>query len=643
LDALIVGGGDDHQKSAYKLQEEHPEFPFIGVAKTMDNDINLPEPDAFTYGFITFVDKATELLENGKQDAKAMQRVKVVGIFGRKTAHVALHAGANVEADRTLAPEEGPVDLEKLIQDMKATFDKKNYGLVVVSEGISIQRDYKNNAAILEKAFAKDPVAKVAFEKAESSPTRDSYGNPKLEHSQIIIAAVLKAGGLNADYADITSLVRSAPPSQQDWYSCDWMGEKAVQELLEGNKSRILYFHEGQIKSMPMAEDVGGRAFNMETHKDIYLKANQALLLAQDNGPAVSLKEQSKVALSEKLVVRYSEVGKNDVAIVGGKNANLGELIKIPEIAPMVPRFVAVTTKAFKVHMNKATTVYEGKIMSLKEFVEARLKKLEAAPQGYENSEELGKAGEDIRQAIEASEMPAELRKAIIDGYESLCKELGVEDMPVAVRSSATAEDTQDASFAGQQDTYLNMIGAEQVVNAVQRNWASLFTDRAIYYRHEQHIEHDTAYLSAVIQQMINSKTAGTAFTVDVGTGAKKIKIDASWGPGEVVVSGAATPDTWIVDKLKMYILRRDFGSKLVKFILKNEKNIKAKEGIQKVDTSYEERHQYCLTDKQVKTLAQATLFIEKHYGRYMDIEWAFDQAGNLKILQARPETRWNK
>jgi pyruvate, water dikinase len=354
-------------------------------------------------------------------------------------------------------------------------------------------------------------------------------------------------------------------------------------------------------------------------------------------------KAAPELPLSKQLVVHYSQVGKEDVAIVGGKNANLGELIKIPEIAPMVPRFVAVTTQAFKVHMNKATTTYEGKTMSLKEYVESRLKKLEAAPGGYENTEELGKAGEDIRAAISAAQMPVEVRQAIVEGYRSLCKELGVEDMAVAVRSSATAEDTQDASFAGQQDTYLNMIGAEQVVDAVQRNWASLFTERAIYYRHEQKIAHDTAFLSAVIQQMINSKTAGTMFTVDVNTGANKIKIDASWGPGESVVSGAATPDTALVDRRNLNVLRHDFGSKLVKFVLKNEKNIKAKEGILKVDTSYEERHMYCQTDEQYKQIAKAGLAIEKHYGRFMDIEWAYDQQGNLKILQARPETIWNK
>ncbi|HRZ14071.1 MAG TPA: phosphoenolpyruvate synthase [Candidatus Omnitrophota bacterium] len=376
-------------------------------------------------------------------------------------------------------------------------------------------------------------------------------------------------------------------------------------------------------------------------------RAEQAKALRAGNTFGGTTPESALVdggeALSEKLVVHHSEVGKDDVAIAGGKGANLGELLKIPEIAPMVPRFVSVTTLAYKKHINEATTVYEGKTMPLKDYIEQRLAKLEAIEGKYENSEELAKAGEDIRLTIEKAKMPEEVRKAIADGYQSLCDELGVVDLPVAVRSSATAEDMADAAFAGQQDTYLNMIGEMQVIDAVQRNWASLFTDRAIYYRHNQNIPADQAFLSAVIQEMIPSVTAGTMFTVDMASGAEVYNIDATYGPGEAVVAGVANPDRWIVSKKNLRIMRRDFGDKLGKFVLKNEKNVTAKEGIEKVDTSYEERHKFCLTDEQVKKVAQAGGYIQNHYGRYMDIEWAFDPNGDLRILQARSETVWNQ
>ena len=303
LDALIVLGGDDTQSAAYKLQMEHPEFPFIGLSKTMDNDLNFPEPDAVSYGFVTYVDEATGRLENGKQDAISTKRVLVTEIFGRKVGHVAVHAGANVEATRTLIPEEGNVDLDKLIKDVSEFYKKNQYGVVVVSEGISIKRNLGNNAAILEKAFAKDPVAKVAFEKAEQAKDRDSYGNPKLEYSGIIIAAVLKAHGLTTSRSEITYLERSAPPSQQDFYMCDWIGETAVKDLLQGIKSCILYVHDGTVKSIPFAKNVGGRAFNMETHKDIYLKANQALLPAAANSAVTQ-----NPASSDKPAFNFTDV-----------------------------------------------------------------------------------------------------------------------------------------------------------------------------------------------------------------------------------------------------------------------------------------------------------------------------------------------
>jgi pyruvate,water dikinase len=355
-----------------------------------------------------------------------------------------------------------------------------------------------------------------------------------------------------------------------------------------------------------------------------------------------SKQDGGEVDLSERLVVTFDEVGRDDGAIAGGKGSNLGEMYRfVPQVA--VPYGIAVTTKAYRVHIEKGLVKNEkGETVTLKKYIDDRLARIEAAPGKYENGEALSEAAFDIRNAVEAAEIPQEVREAIGKGYQELCDKLGVKDLPVAVRSSATAEDLPDASFAGQQDTYLNMIGAEQVINAVRRNWASLFTDRAIYYRHQNNIDHGTTYLSAVIQQMVDSTVAGTAFTVEMGTGFPVYKIDGSYRLGEAVVSGAANPDTWILDK-KFRFLRRDFGTKLAKFVPLKVTNVKAKEGIEKVDTTYEERHKWCLTDEQVKMVAKACEAIHNHYGKYMDIEWAFDSSGKLWIVQARPETVWNK
>ncbi|MFA5357119.1 MAG: phosphoenolpyruvate synthase, partial [Candidatus Omnitrophota bacterium] len=360
---------------------------------------------------------------------------------------------------------------------------------------------------------------------------------------------------------------------------------------------------------------------------------------AKNKGTTASdIARDLKGDLNEKLVVMFSEIGKNNVSVAGGKGANLGELLQfVKEVS--VPNGIAVTTRAYREHIkNGLVDIEGGKKITLQEFIDERLQRVENAEGGYENSMELSFAAQDIRNAIEKSEMPAEVRKEIEAAYNELCPNAE----PVAVRSSATAEDTADASFAGQQDTYLNMIGVEQVVGAVRRNWASLFTDRAIYYRHQNNFDHGRTYLSAVIQRMVYSKVAGTAFTVEVGTGFPVYKIDGSYGLGEAVVSGTATPDTWILDK-KFRLLRKDFGSKLQKFVPLKKSGVTAKEGIEKVDTSYEERHQFCLTDAQVKMVAKACEAIEKHYGIYMDIEWAFDDTGKLWILQARPETVWSK
>jgi len=345
--------------------------------------------------------------------------------------------------------------------------------------------------------------------------------------------------------------------------------------------------------------------------------------------------------LGERIIVRFSEVGKDDVPIAGGKGANLGELQKVKAVS--VPPGVAVTTKAFKLHIDKGIVDIAGieKGTTLREFINYRLNNL-----NYNDSTALAHAGEDIREAIKSALMPKEVEMEIRKWYQQLCDESGIKDLPVAIRSSATAEDLPDASFAGQQDTYLNIRGIDAVLDAVKRNWASLFTDRAIFYRQEQNIDHATAYISVIIQRMVESYIAGTAFSVQTDTGFPTIAIDGAWGLGEGIVSGAANPDSLVVHKDRngrLRVYRRTFGKKLQKVAYRQEQNISAKEGTKLVDTSYDERHSFALTDERALAVAKAVEAIHNHYGRYMDIEWGFDEAGKLWILQARSETPWNK
>lgn len=344
--------------------------------------------------------------------------------------------------------------------------------------------------------------------------------------------------------------------------------------------------------------------------------------------------------LDERIIVRFREVDKNNVNIVGGKVANLGELQKVKGVA--VPDGIGVTTLAFKLHIDNGVIEVDEKKMTVREYIEMRLKGLD-----YGDPIAVAEAGSDVRTAVEAAEMPKEVKEEITKSYSQLCEEAGIEDLPVAVRSSATAEDTEDASFAGQQDTYLNMRGTEEVLDAVKRNWASLFTDRAILYRNEQNIDHNQAFLSVGIQRMIESKTAGTAFSVHQDTGLPGVSsIDGSHGLGEGVVSGSVSPDSWVAKRDRngeFQIYRKTFGAKLQKVVYRKVTNVKAAEGIELVDTSRQERDIFSLTEEQVKTLAKAVEAIHNHYGMYMDIEWAFDADGELWILQARPETVWNK
>lgn len=245
------------------------------------------------------------------------------------------------------------------------------------------------------------------------------------------------------------------------------------------------------------------------------------------------------------------------------------------------------------------------------------------------NVEELQKVGGSIRSRILSSSFPSNLEEAIREGYLALS---GGAALPVAVRSSATTEDMADASFAGQQDTYLNVVGEEKVLDCTKKCIASLFTDRAISYRAKMGFDHIDVGLSVGIQKMVNSEAAGVMFTIDPDSGNENfIVIDSSWGLGESVVSGKVNPDKFFIYKKTGEIVGRRLGQKEV-FAKYNST------GTEFVNTPLKRRAQFSLTREQIKVLVEYARKIENHYAKRMDIEWAVE-GGKVYILQARPET----
>lgn len=329
-----------------------------------------------------------------------------------------------------------------------------------------------------------------------------------------------------------------------------------------------------------------------------------------------------------RIILWFEELTKDDVPIVGGKNANLGEMIRAG--IPVPPGF-AVTAYAFKRFIEET---------GIKDRIYEIIR--EKAPKGAAKPEDYIEASKEIRALIESTPMPKDIEEAIRKAYRELCERVGKKEEFVAVRSSATAEDLPDASFAGQQETYLNVRGEDEVVEKVQKCWSSLFTPRAIFYREQKGFEHEKVLISVAVQKMVNAKSAGVMFTIHPVTGERdKIVIEGNWGLGEAVVSGAVTPDEWVVDKNTLEILERRIVEKTVEYIRdpKTGRTIHA-------EVPPERRKQPCLTDEEVKKLAELGILIEKHYGRPMDIEWAIDRdmkfPENVFIVQARPETVWS-
>ena len=327
--------------------------------------------------------------------------------------------------------------------------------------------------------------------------------------------------------------------------------------------------------------------------------------------------------MAYKYIKWFTEVDKEDIPVVGGKGANLGELTAK---GVKVPPGYCVTAGAYSEFIEKT---------NLQEQILDILKDLDT-----EDSMELELKSSEIRKLIIQAKTPEDIEQDIKDSYKKFAEEVNVKDPEVAIRSSATAEDLPDASFAGQQDTYLHISGEDEVITHIKRCWASLWTGRAIYYREDQGFAHDEVALSVVVQKMVNSKVAGVMFTANpINSNPDEILINASWGLGESVVSGMVTPDDFVLTKSPLEISERYVADKNL-MVIKNTTDVGTIEISVEEYLGKEFVEKQCLTDLEIIDLAQNGLAIEKLYGSPQDIEWGLDaDTASLYILQSRPIT----
>ena len=325
-------------------------------------------------------------------------------------------------------------------------------------------------------------------------------------------------------------------------------------------------------------------------------------------------------------ILPFDSLRKGDIALVGGKCANLGELISY---GMPVPQGFAITADGYKLHIER-NSMHEkiGKILS---------------EMDVSNTPSLEGASSKIRAIIEASPLPKELESEIIDAYKALGNKLKTKDPAVAVRSSATAEDLPGASFAGQQDTYLFIYGEKALLKYVIKCFSSLFTARAIAYRKEKGFDDRKVYLSVAIQKMVNSKAAGVIFTLEPATGNRDvIVIEGTWGVGETIVQGRVKPDLFVIEKKTMKIAEKNISKKEIMSL-----RAPAEGGggfLKEIPIPSDKSEIACISDDQVLALGKYAQEIETHYGQPMDIEWALDDDnGKLCIVQARPETVWSQ
>jgi len=340
-----------------------------------------------------------------------------------------------------------------------------------------------------------------------------------------------------------------------------------------------------------------------------------------------SLQSRERIWMATKgaYIIWFEDLRKDDIPIVGGKNANLGEMISAG--IPVPPGF-AITAQAYKKFIESTGT--EDKIYKILARIDPK------------DPKQLQEASQKVRELIESTPVLDDLKNEIFQSYRELSKRVKAAEVSVAVRSSATAEDLPDASFAGQQETYLNVKGAEELMDNVRKCWSSLFTPRAIFYRVEKGFRHEMVLISVAVQKMVNARAAGVLFTIHPATGeTNKVVTEANWGLGESVVSGAITPDRYIVDKNTLEIVERQIATKEVEYVRDSRtgKTVHA-------EVPSERRDMPCLTDKEVKRLAELGKLIEQHYGRAQDVEFSIDRdepyPQNVYIVQTRAETVWS-
>lgn len=333
-----------------------------------------------------------------------------------------------------------------------------------------------------------------------------------------------------------------------------------------------------------------------------------------------------KVKRSKKLILWLDELRKEDTPLVGGKNANLGELVNanVP-----VPAGFAITAYAYK-RLIEGSGIASKIYQTIEETV-----KDEGRPEQYQ------RASKEVRGLIDNTPVPSDLEKAIKGAYERLCKKIGRSNVLVAVRSSATAEDLPGASFAGQQETYLNVMGGDDLVEKTRKCWSSLFTPRAIFYRNQKGFPHEGVLISVGVQKMVEAKAAGVMFTLHPISGdASKIIIEASWGLGESIVGGSVTPDEYIVNKESLAIEDKRVATKTTQRV----RDPKTGETIE-VEVPKGLQDKQCVSDWEIKRLAKLGKEIESHYKVPQDIEWAIEGGEkapqSVFIIQSRPETVW--
>ncbi|PKL73665.1 MAG: phosphoenolpyruvate synthase [Methanobacteriales archaeon HGW-Methanobacteriales-2] len=312
----------------------------------------------------------------------------------------------------------------------------------------------------------------------------------------------------------------------------------------------------------------------------------------------------------------FEELKKEDVDIAGGKGANLGELTQAG--IPVPPGFV-ITSATYQRFMDETGITQE--IMDILDALDVN------------NNKELQKSAQEIIKIITETPIPDEISSLIIEAYNALCHRIGKENAFVAIRSSATAEDLPEASFAGQQDTYLNVKGPEDLIKYVRKCWASLFGARAIFYREENNFDHSKVYIAVVVQEMVDAEKAGVMFTVHPSTGEEKILIEGAWGLGEGVVSGTVTPDTYWLDKATGQLLQKQVSEKKTMFQKKSEDG----QTVQ-IPVPDDLKNKQVLDDAELAQLVELGKKIQEHYQFPQDTEWAIENE-KIYMLQSRPVT----